>query len=67
MWSGDSDFEDTMKSLLESGKKVALFATAGRISRELNKLTSRGLIIFDIGDIQDFICWLSEIEKRKTP
>ena len=67
LWSGDSDFEDTMKSLLESGKKVALFATAGRISRELNKLTSRGLIIFDIGDIQDFICWLSEIEKRKTP
>ncbi|MFA6552459.1 MAG: NYN domain-containing protein [Candidatus Paceibacterota bacterium] len=66
LWSGDSDFADPIKSLLENKKKVVLFATAGRISRELNDLIPQGLIIFDIGDIQDFICWLPEIERKKT-
>ena len=67
LWSGDSDFADPIKSLLENGKKVILFATAGRISRELNDLIPLGLGVFDISDIQDFICWLSEIGKKKTP
>lgn len=65
LWSGDSDFADPVKYLLESGKNVVLFATAGRISRELNDLASSGLTIFDIGDIRDFICWLSEMGVQK--
>ena len=67
LWSGDSDFADPIKYLLENNKKVALFATAGRISRELNDLAASGLFIFDIADIQNFICWLEEIGLKKSP
>lgn len=66
LWSGDSDFADPIKYLLENGKRVILFATAGRISRELNGLVSSGLGIFDITDIRDFICWLPEIGLKKV-
>lgn len=66
LWSGDSDFADPIKYLLDNDKKVVLFATAGRIARELNDLVSSGLGIFDIADIQDFICWLPEIGLKKT-
>ena len=64
LWSGDSDFADPLKKLLDGGKKVILFATAGRIARELNSLKELGLYIFDIGDIREFICWKKEQEKR---
>ncbi len=66
LWSGDSDFADPVRYLLENGKRVILFATAGRIAHELNGLVSVGLGIFDIGEIQDFICWLPETGKKKT-
>ncbi len=62
LWSGDSDFEDPIKQILDSGKKVVLFATAGRISKELNNLKDYGLIIFDIRDLKDFICWTRELK-----
>ena len=61
LWSGDSDFADPVKQLLQDGKKVALFATARRVSTELNELKSQGLIIFDIQKIRNFICWNKEI------
>jgi len=67
LWSGDSDFADPIKYLLENNKKVALFATAGRISRELNDLVASGLFIFDIADTQNFICCLGEIGLKKHP
>ncbi|MBU4257284.1 NYN domain-containing protein, partial [Patescibacteria group bacterium] len=38
LWSGDSDFADPVEKLMSAGKKVVLFATAGRIARELNEL-----------------------------
>ena len=61
LWSGDSDFHDPVADLLDSGKKVILFATARVISSELNELKSKGLFIFDIKKIKDFICWKREI------
>jgi len=36
LWSGDSDFADPIKQLLKDGKKTVLFATARRVSTELN-------------------------------
>lgn len=64
LWSGDSDFANPLRKLLENHKKVILFATAGRISRELNDLKELGLYIFDIADIKEFICWVREQEKE---
>lgn len=61
LWSGDSDFYDPIKKLLDNDKKVVLFATARRVSRELDKLKNEGLIIFDIQKIRNFICWNREI------
>lgn len=61
LWSGDSDFHDPINDLLDSGKKVVLFATARVVSSELNELKSKGLFIFDIKKIKDFICWRREM------
>ncbi|MFH1228371.1 MAG: NYN domain-containing protein [Planctomycetota bacterium] len=62
LWSGDSDFADTLKQLLDAGKKVVLFATPRRVSAELNALRSNRLIIFDIQKIREFICWPKEMK-----
>ena len=61
LWSGDSDFTDPIKQLLSDGKKVVLFATARRVSSELNALTKNGLFIFDIQKIKEFISWKREL------
>lgn len=61
LWSGDSDFYDPIEKLLASGKKVILFSTARKVSRELNDLQEKGLFIFDIQKIREFICWRSQI------
>jgi len=61
LWSGDSDFADPINQLLEDGKKVVLFATVRRVASELNELQQKGLFIFDIQKIRDFICWKREI------
>lgn len=66
LWSGDSDFADPLEKLLKTGKKVVLFATAGRIARELNELRAVGLIIFDIFDLREFICWPKESSYKST-
>lgn len=62
LWSGDSDFADPLKKLMAAGKKVILFATVRRISRELSDLCEDGLVIFDIRKIRNFICWTRELE-----
>ena len=61
LWSGDSDFHDPVNDLIDSGKKVVLFATTRVVSSELNKLKAKGLFIFDIKKIKDFICWKREL------
>lgn len=63
LWSGDSDFADPLQQLLDANKNVILFATAGRISRELNTLRQNGLKIFDIKDLEKFVCWPKELRK----
>lgn len=60
LWSGDSDFADPIKTLLDARKRVVLFATAGKIARELNDLVKQGLYVFDIYELKDFICWIRE-------
>ncbi|PIS08529.1 hypothetical protein COZ61_00460 [Candidatus Berkelbacteria bacterium CG_4_8_14_3_um_filter_33_6] len=65
LWSGDSDFADPIKQLLKDKKRVFLFATARRISFELNELQKNGLFIYDIQKIKDFICWKKELIIRK--
>jgi len=65
LWSGDSDFTDTIEKLLKVGKKVILFATSRKVSKELSSLVKNGLFIFDIQKIRNFICWKSEIECKR--
>ena len=65
LWSGDSDFYDPIKQLLDNKKNVALFATSRRVSKELNKLKSNGLFVFDIQKIRNFICWKKEIQSKE--
>ena len=66
LWSGDSDFADPIKQLISEGKKVVLFATAGRVSRELNDLVAGGLFIFDIFELRNMICWKDEESPKST-
>ena len=61
LWSGDSDFADPINQLLEDDKKVVLFVTARRVASELNELQEKGLFIFDIQKIRNFIYWKREI------
>ncbi len=58
LWSGDSDFADPINQLLKDKKSVSIFATARRISPELN---ATGVLIFEIWKIKDFICWNKEL------
>ena len=62
LWSGDSDFVDPLRQLIEDGKKVCVFATARRVAAEFGELVKRGLFIYDIQKIRNFICWKREIE-----
>lgn len=66
LWSGDSDFFDPVQTLLDAGKKVIIFGTARRISKELGSLRKNGLIIFDIKKIRQFICWKREMIPQKS-
>lgn len=61
LWSGDSDFHDPIKELLTRGRKVILFATARRVSSELNSLKRDGLFIFDIAKLRKCICYNREL------
>jgi uncharacterized LabA/DUF88 family protein len=65
LWSGDSDFADPISQLLHDGKKVGLFITVRKVSTELNELRTKGLFIFDIQKIKNFICWKREIKLDK--
>lgn len=64
LWSGDSDFADSIEKLIGAGKRVILFATARKVSKELSVLSDKGLMIFDIQKIRNFICWKKELERK---
>lgn len=55
LWSGDSDFADTLNFLISEGKRVSVFGTAKRIASELNQLKSKGVTIFDIKKLREFV------------
>lgn len=63
LWSGDSDFAEPIFELMEAGKKVVLCATARRTSFELEELKEKGLFIYDIQKIREFICFAREMAK----
>lgn len=65
--SGDSDFADPVEKLMSAGKKVILFATARKVSKELSALVAKGLMIFDVQKIRDFICWRKELNSKGDP
>lgn len=67
LWSGDSDFADSIGKLMSAGKRVILFATARKVSKELSKLANNGLLVFDIQKIEEFICWNSELKRKEDP
>lgn len=71
LWSGDSDFAEPIKQLLEDNKKVVLCMTSGKVSSELNSLRAVGLIMFDIQKIKEFICYKREmavnLDSKKDP
>src|SRR3989338_8781657 len=67
LWSGDSDFTDSIEKLMGAGKKVVLFATARKVSKELSALVPKGLMILDIQKLRDFICWKKELERKRDP
>jgi len=62
LWSGDSDFVDPLRQLIDDGMKVSVFATARRVAAEFGELVKRGLFIYDIQKIRNFICWKREME-----
>ncbi|MEA1962757.1 MAG: NYN domain-containing protein [Patescibacteria group bacterium] len=64
LWSGDSDFYDPVKKLLQEEKNVVLFATARKVSTELNSLKGNGLFVFDIQKIRNYICWKNQIQEE---
>jgi uncharacterized LabA/DUF88 family protein len=62
LWSGDSDFADPIAQLLADNKRVVLFATARRVATELSELRTKGLLIYDIQKMKEFICYKKEME-----
>lgn len=56
LWSGDSDFADPIKQLLQDGKRVILFMTANKVATELSELREMGLKMFEINKVRDAIC-----------
>lgn len=62
LWSGDSDFAVLCEYLISLDKKVVICNTSGKISRELNLLREKGVVIFDIKKIKEYICYNKEID-----
>lgn len=61
LWSGDSDFADPVSQLLNNKKKIILFATARRVSIELQQTN---VPVFEIQKIRNFICRPDEIQEE---
>lgn len=59
VWSGDSDFVDTVNALASDKKSVVVFSTKGMISYELSHSKA---YVYDVKNIKNFICWNKEIE-----
>jgi len=58
LFSGDSDFADTINQLNSKGKDTAIVSTARRISVELS---NTGTFVYELKKIREFICWTREL------
>lgn len=58
LWSGDSDFVDSINAVRKASKEIFIFSTSGRVSSELSELK---MLVFEIKKIKEFICWPKEI------
>ena len=61
LWSGDSDFADPVTQLLNDKRKVAVFATARRVSVEL---ADTKVPIFDIQKLEILFVEIIKFKKR---
>jgi len=64
LWSCDSDFASSLEEGLEAGKNIVVFGVAGVIARELNMLRPKGLQIYDVRKLREFICWPRELNRH---
>jgi uncharacterized LabA/DUF88 family protein len=55
LWSGDSDFADPLREVLNDGKDACVIAPSGRISSELNALRVNNLKIIDFKKLRQLI------------
>lgn len=53
--SGDSDFADPLTELINDHRPTTVIGTARHIASEINALQSKGLKIFDIKTLRDFV------------
>jgi len=53
VWSGDSDFVDTVNALDNDNKKVVIFSTKGMVSHELSHSNA---YVYDVKKIKNFVC-----------
>jgi uncharacterized LabA/DUF88 family protein len=61
LWSCDSDFAGPAEDLLDAGKQVVIFGTAGMVARELNLLRAKGLQVYEVKKLTEMICWPREL------
>jgi uncharacterized LabA/DUF88 family protein len=59
VFSGDSDFADTITTLIKQGKRVIVISTSRHIASELG---STGAFIFDIRKLKNFICQKTKMD-----
>lgn len=55
LWSGDSDFHDPLEELLHAHRRATVVGTARHIASEINTLKAKGLKIFDLKKLREFI------------
>lgn len=59
LWSGDCDFEEPVKMILNAGKKVTIFAPRGHIASEL---AQSGATIFETRPLKNILCWPRQMD-----
>lgn len=58
IWSGDGDFASPITQIQNTGKKLFLFASSGKVAPELDETK---VSIFEVKKIKEFVCFPKEI------
>ncbi|MEK7530645.1 MAG: NYN domain-containing protein [Patescibacteria group bacterium] len=61
LWSGDSDFVNPIKEIMDAKKRAILFASSGLVATELAELKP---VIFEVKKIKEFICWKQDLSPQ---